>query len=60
MAPNWMQTDSQRDEVRLKLFKVVSTKGGNMRIENNRIILADREELPKSIFNSGSVRHNFI
>lgn len=42
------------------MFKVVSTNGGNMRIEKNRIILTDKEELPKSIFNAGSVRHNFI
>ncbi len=58
MAPNWMQCEAKRDEDRLNLFKVVSTNGKNMRIEKNRIILADKEDLPKSIFNTGSVRHN--
>ena len=60
MAPQWMQVESKRDEERLKMFKVVSTNGGNMRIERNRVILTDKEDLPKSIFNAGSIRHNFI
>lgn len=33
MAPQWMQVEAKRDEERLKMFKVVSTNGGNMRIE---------------------------
>jgi hypothetical protein len=59
MAPVWMQQEAKRDEERLNLFKVVSTNGSNMRIEKNRVVLSDKEDLPKSIFNSGSIRHNF-
>ena len=59
MAPNWMQTEAKRDEERFNMFKVVSTNGGNMRIEKNRVILNDKNDPPKSIFNTGSIRHNF-
>jgi hypothetical protein len=38
----------------------MSTNGTNMRIERNRVILNDKEDLPKSIFNSGSIRHNMM
>ncbi len=31
-----------------------------MRIEKNRVVLNDREDLPKSIFNTGSIRHNMM
>lgn len=58
MAPTWMQCEQKRDEERMKLFKVVSTNGKNMRIEKNRVILSDKEDLPKSVFNTGSIRHN--
>ncbi|TNV83543.1 hypothetical protein FGO68_gene10619 [Halteria grandinella] len=62
MAPQWMQTTGVRDEKRYNAFKVASTNavGGAMRIEKNRVILTDKEDLPKSLFNAGSVRHNFI
>ena len=60
MAPTWMQTQATRDEERLNLFKAVSTNGKNMRIEKNRVVLAEKEELPKSVWNTGSIRHNMI
>ena len=60
MAPNWMQTEGKRDEERFNLFKAVSTNGGNYRIQKNRTILNDKEDPPRSIFNTGSVRHNII
>jgi hypothetical protein len=60
MAPPWMQTQATRDEERLHLFKAVSTNGKNMRIEKNRVVLAEKEELPKSVWNTGSIRHNMI
>ena len=60
MAPPWMQTTAKRDEERLNLFMPVSTNGKNMRIEKNRVVLAEKEELPKSVWNTGSVRHNMI
>lgn len=58
MSPLWMQCEAKRDEERLNLFKVVSTNGSNMRIEQNRVILNDKQDLPKSIFNIGSLRYN--
>jgi hypothetical protein len=60
MAPQWMQVQHKRDEERMNMFKVVSTNGSNMRIERNRVILTDKEDIPKSIYNTGSARHNFI
>jgi hypothetical protein len=60
MAPTWMQQQAQRDEHRLHMFKAVSTNGTNMRIERNRVILNDKEDIPKSIFNTGSIRHNML
>lgn len=29
-------------------------------MQKNRVILTDKEDLPKSLFNSGTVRHNFM
>ena len=60
MAPTWMQCEAKRDNQRFQLFKPISTNGTNMRIEKKRVILQDKEELPKSIFNTGSIRHNMI
>lgn len=60
MAPPWMQTTAKRDEERLNLFMPVSTNGKNMRIEKNRVVLGEKAELPKSVWNTGSVRHNMI
>ncbi len=56
MAPTWMQCNAKRDEDRLKLFKPISTNGSNMRIERNRVILTDANDIPKSVFNTGSIR----
>jgi hypothetical protein len=42
MAPPWMQTTAKRDEERLNLFMPVSTNGKNMRIEKNRVVLAEK------------------
>ena len=60
MAPPWMQTQAKRDEERLNQFKAVSTNGKNLRIEKNRVILTEKEDLPKSVWNTGSIRHNMI
>jgi hypothetical protein len=60
MAPQWMITQAKPDQERLKLFQAVSTNGKNMRIEKNRVILNDREDLPKSVWNTGSIRHNML
>jgi hypothetical protein len=58
MSPLWMQCEAKRDEERFNMFKVVSTNGSNMRIEQNRVILNDKQDLQKSIFNIGSLRYN--
>ena len=42
------------------MFKPVSTNGQNMRIEKNRVVLTEKDDLPKSIFNTGSIRHNMM
>ena len=53
MSPSWMHTDAQRDEEKLKQFKPMTVKRQNLRCESNRLYLADRIELPKSVFNLG-------
>ena len=53
MAPSWMLTNAKRDEEKLKMFKGLSATRQNIRCESNRLILADANELPKSIFNIG-------
>ena len=53
-----MQTEAHKDEAKIKLFHPRSMYGSNVRSEKNRVILADRNELPKSIYNLGQLRHN--
>jgi hypothetical protein len=55
-----MQCHAHRDEDRMNMFKPVSTNGKNMRIEKNRVLLSDKDDIPKSIFNTGSIRHNML
>jgi hypothetical protein len=60
MSPQWMHTQAKRDEENHKQFKAQSVFRQNIRAENNRVFLSDAKELPKSIFNIGSVRHNVM
>lgn len=61
MAPQWMQPKGVRDEKRYNTFKVLSTNAiGGGTIPKNRVILTDKEDPPRSLFNAGSVRHNFM
>ena len=53
MSPSWMQTGAQRDEEQVKNFKPMTVKRQNLRCESNRLYLADRNPLPRSIFNLG-------
>lgn len=41
MSPSWMHSDAKRDEESQKLFKSKPLYGQNLRIEKNRVILAD-------------------
>lgn len=60
MSPSWMQTEAKRDEDKVKSFKPLTVKRQNLRCEENRLYLADKQEPPKSIFNLGQVRHNLM
>ena len=48
-----MQTSAEKDKEQVKLFHARSMFGTNVRTEKNRVILADRTDVPKSIFNLG-------
>lgn len=43
-----------------KMFKPQAVIGSNARIENKRVILGETEQVPKSVFNIGQMRHNVI
>ena len=42
------------------MFKGVSAQRKNLRCESNRVIIAEKNDLPKSIFNIGQYRHNVM
>ena len=60
MAPGWMLTDAKADKAQFKVFGNTAAENKNIRCENNRVILRDRDEPAKSIFNVGQVRHNVM
>jgi hypothetical protein len=60
LAPPWMITDAQADLKRQKMFKPTSVVGHNVRFEKNRVVLAETEQVPKSIFNINQLRHDVM
>lgn len=51
LAPPWMITDQSPDVKTQKMFKKQSVVGHNVRFENNRIVLGETNQVPKSVFN---------
>ena len=60
LAPPWMITDQSPDVKTQKMFKKQSVVGHNVRFENNRIVLAETNQVPKSIFNINQMRHDVM
>jgi hypothetical protein len=60
MSPSWMQTTAHPDKEGIKHFRARTLYKHNTRGEENRVLLADAQNLPKSIFNLGSYRHNVM
>lgn len=59
LAPPWMITSERPpDSKRRKLFKPTAVVGHNVNYEKNRVILAETEQVPKSIFNINQLRHD--
>jgi len=40
------------------MFKPLPAVNNNLRCEDKRVLIAERNQLPKSIFNIGQTRHN--
>ena len=60
LAPPWMITDQQADVKTQKMFKKQSVVGHNVRFETNRIVLAETNQIPKSVFNINQLRHDVM
>lgn len=61
MSPQWMQqSHGKPDKETIKQFKGLSAARRNLRCESNRILMIEKNEPPKSIFNLGQTRHNFM
>ena len=60
MSPSWMQTTAHADKEGVKHFRARTLYKHNTRGEENRVLLADAQNIPKSIFNLGQYRHNVM
>jgi hypothetical protein len=61
MSPSWMQNESKpKDSEKFKMFKAMSAANKNLRCENKRVLIAEKNEPAKSIFSYGHMRHNVL
>ena len=60
MSPSWMQTLFKADRGEIKKFKGRVLHEQNTRCEENRVLLADSKDPPRSVFSIGGLRHNMM
>eukprot|EP00347_Sterkiella_histriomuscorum_P005042 403358124 len=64
LSPQWMQQSTSASQINTNqnksMFKAQSLNRQNLRCENNRVLIAEPQNQPKSIFSIGQFRHNLM